>query len=302
MNILTDQQQKALSRDCNLSVTAGAGTGKTLLLVERYLDILMNEPVDVKDILAITFTKKAAAEMKDRVVRHIEEKITSKPPKKQYNKLLYARDRMNSASISTIHAFCARLLREFPVEAGLDPDFRQLNDMQRQILLDEELEKEIESLDRDQSQWLSLFRLFGKDMLKKMLLTALDHSYEMIPVIESYTGKSVAEIYLSWRNSFLKTIKIAISDKQVTDINLCVKSILSAVPEDVRGDIKVINTIELLQYYNDSVGKNGSSFWKALCIRSDRFRCGRPQLRPDRRLWTRSRQTRPGRNYIFSTD
>ncbi len=271
MNILTDQQQKALSRDCNLSVTAGAGTGKTLLLVERYLDILMNEPVDVKDILAITFTKKAAAEMKDRVVRHIEEKITSKPPKKQYNKLIYARDRMNSASISTIHAFCARLLREFPVEAGLDPDFRQLNDMQRQLLLDEELEKEIESLDRDQSQWLSLFRLFGKDMLKKMLLTALEHSYEMTPVVESYTGKSVAEIYLSWMNSFLKTIKIAISDKQVTDINLCVASILSAGPEDVQGDIKAINTIELLQYYNDSVGKNGSSFWKALFNLADHF-------------------------------
>ena len=170
MNILTDQQQKALSRNCNLSVTAGAGTGKTLLLVERYLDILINEPVDVKDILAITFTKKAAAEMKDRVVRHIEEKISSKPPEKQYNKLIYARDRMNSASISTIHAFCARLLREFPVEAGLDPDFRQLNDMQRQLLLDEELAKEIESLDKDQSQWLPLFRLFGNRVLVSLSL------------------------------------------------------------------------------------------------------------------------------------
>jgi len=271
MNILTDQQQKALSRDCNLSVTAGAGTGKTLLLVERYIDILINEPVDVKDILAITFTKKAAAEMKDRVVRHIEEKITSKPPKNQYNKLVHARDRMNSASISTIHAFCARLLREFPVEAGLDPDFRQLNDMQRQLLLDEELEKEIESLDKDQSQWLPLFRLFGKEMLKKMLRTALEHSYEMIPVIESYAGKSVDEIYLSWMNSFLKTMKISITDKQVTDINICVKSILNAVPVDVQADIKIINTLELLQYYNEVVGKDDSAFWEALFNLADYF-------------------------------
>ena len=139
MSQLTAQQQQALSRDNNLSVTAGAGTGKTLLLVERYLDILINEPVDVKEILAITFTKKAAAEMKERVVKRIEEKLDSDLSESANQKLIHARDRMSSASISTIHAFCSRLLREYPVEAGLDPDFRQLNDMQRQLLLDEEL-------------------------------------------------------------------------------------------------------------------------------------------------------------------
>ena len=90
MSQLTAQQQQALSRDNNLSVTAGAGTGKTLLLVERYLDILINEPVDVKEILAITFTKKAAAEMKERVVKRIEEMLGSDLSESANQKLIHA--------------------------------------------------------------------------------------------------------------------------------------------------------------------------------------------------------------------
>jgi len=268
---LTAQQQQALSRDNNLSVTAGAGTGKTLLLVERYLDILINEPVDVKEILAITFTKKAAAEMKERVVKRIEEMLDSDLSESANLKLIHARDRMSSSSISTIHAFCSRLLREYPVEAGLDPDFRQLNDMQRQLLLEEELEKQFKLLDREPDQWISLFRMFGKETLKLMLRTALVHSYDMTSVLELYSGKSINEIYGIWSESFLGNVKQNISDEQLAAIVLRVRNILNNLPAANQDDIKVLNTIDWLEKYSNSVDTDGLESWRALFELADQF-------------------------------
>jgi ATP-dependent helicase/nuclease subunit A len=268
---LTSQQQQALSRDNNLSVTAGAGTGKTLLLVERYLDILINEPVDVKEILAITFTKKAAGEMKERVTKRIEEKLESELSDKANQKLIHARDRMNSASISTIHAFCSRLLREYPVEAGLDPDFRQLNDMQRQLLLDEELEKQFELLDREPDQWISLFRMFGKETLRHMLRTALVHNYDMTSVLKLYNEKSIDEIYRLWSDSFLAKVKQNISDEKLAKIVLCVRNILNNLPAANQDDIKVLNTIDWLEKYSNSIDTDGLESWRVLFELADHF-------------------------------
>ncbi len=277
MSSLTEQQQSALARDRNISVTAGAGTGKTRLLVERYLEILINEAVDVKGILAITFTKKAAAEMKDRVVQGIDDKLHSELSGDKRKKLREIRDRMNSAAISTIHAFCARLLREYPVEAGLDPDFRQINDMQRQLLLDDVLEKEIESLDQDPAHWISLFRLFGKDTVKNMLQTALEHDYELISIVDTYEKQPVDEIYQTWLDSFLKFINDAIPPDRIANINLIVENILKVIPTDVRDDQKAINTLSQLNQYKQVVNDASPAFWQALFGLADYFTTGSNQ-------------------------
>ena len=69
---LTERQKSALNWNYDLAVTAGAGTGKTLILIERYVDILINQDIDIRQLLAITFTNKAAAEMLNRVSQKIE--------------------------------------------------------------------------------------------------------------------------------------------------------------------------------------------------------------------------------------
>ncbi len=104
----------------NVVLEASAGTGKTRVLVERYLNLL-RAGVEPANILAITFTNKAAAEMHERIVRRLrEDAALSADGRKRW---LDFRDRLGEIAISTIDAFCLSLLREFPLEADLDPGF-----------------------------------------------------------------------------------------------------------------------------------------------------------------------------------
>lgn len=114
----TPVQETAITCPGSLCVTAGAGTGKTYVLVNRYLDLLEregDERADVKEILALTFTEKAAAEMKDRVRQALAAAEGENAAR--------FRDDLMWAGISTIHSFCTRILREYALEAGLEPGF-----------------------------------------------------------------------------------------------------------------------------------------------------------------------------------
>jgi ATP-dependent helicase/nuclease subunit A len=112
-----------------VTVSAGAGSGKTTVLVERFIDLVENDAVSPLEILAITFTEKAAAEMKERIVRRFEERGDTA------NRRL-----AEAAYISTIHGFCSRILREHPLVAKLDPSFRVMDEVTRNVFLDEYLE------------------------------------------------------------------------------------------------------------------------------------------------------------------
>ena len=135
----TKAQQEAIETlDRNVSVSAGAGSGKTRVLVERFVNILRQslrqggKQVSAADILAITFTRKAAGEMKERVRRRLAEL--------EQEDALHASfwqqqlELLEQARINTIHGFCNSLLKENPVEAGLDPAFQ----VAEEVEMDEE--------------------------------------------------------------------------------------------------------------------------------------------------------------------
>jgi ATP-dependent helicase/nuclease subunit A len=116
----TDAQRRAMEtvgRD--LCVTAGAGSGKTFTLVGRTLHLLVSGEATVGQILAITFTEKAAAEMKERIAEALEREGLHRE-----------RRELEGAAISTIHAFCARLLREHAIHARVDPRFSVLEQVE----------------------------------------------------------------------------------------------------------------------------------------------------------------------------
>lgn len=137
MNLTDTQKKAATTTDRNVIVSAGAGTGKTSVLVERFLHLVTEGKTPVTEILALTYTEKAANEMKKRIMDRLDKLGHER-----------ARRELESAYISTIHAFAARLLREHPFEAGVDPDFRVIeseeSDLLKELALDEVLEKQCE--------------------------------------------------------------------------------------------------------------------------------------------------------------
>jgi len=135
-----EQAAAAHTLDCHLSVTAGPGSGKTFVLVERYLEILRTKKVSADNIVAITFTNRAANEMRQRVRQKIDALLRSTSGNERQTWLRHKRA-LEGAVITTIHGFCSRLLHEFPVEANIDPQFMLLDEHQAAMLLEAVVEE-----------------------------------------------------------------------------------------------------------------------------------------------------------------
>lgn len=112
------------SLDESLIVEASAGTGKTTALVGRIVAVLAERKTTIDRIAAVTFTNKAAGELKLKLRAELDQERLRKPA------LEDALQRLEEASIGTIHSFCAQILRERPVEARVDPDFQELTDQE----------------------------------------------------------------------------------------------------------------------------------------------------------------------------
>jgi ATP-dependent helicase/nuclease subunit A len=122
----------------NVVLEASAGTGKTRVLVDRYINLL-KAGVDPRNILAMTFTRKAAAEMRERIVRQLREAgDRGEIDTARWREL---RERLGEVAISTIDAFCLSLLREFPLEADLDPGFAMADETEVLRFIDEALDR-----------------------------------------------------------------------------------------------------------------------------------------------------------------
>ncbi len=133
-----DREAIETSLDETLIVEAAAGTGKTTELVRRIIRIIETGRADVAGIVAVTFTEKAAGELKLRLREALEEARRNAAASSSERSLLdHALGRLEEAQISTIHGFCADLLRERPVEACVDPLFTVLTEGQGQRLYDE---------------------------------------------------------------------------------------------------------------------------------------------------------------------
>ena len=117
-------------------VEAGAGTGKTSVLVERYVAGVLDDERgagDVRRVAAITFTEKAAGELRQRIRERFEQLAAAPGQALETQVVARALDQLDEAPITTIHSFAARLLREFPVQAGVDPAFEQLDGLASEL-------------------------------------------------------------------------------------------------------------------------------------------------------------------------
>ena len=154
------EQRDAIEARGEVFVSAGAGTGKTAVLVERFARAVCDDGLDVDSILVITYTRKAAGELRSRI-----------------REALIARGRpdaareLDGAWISTIHGFCHRLLRAYPFAAGLDPRFRELDDPQAAVLRGEAFDDALaEFCAGGEPERLRLLVAYGGARLRGMLI------------------------------------------------------------------------------------------------------------------------------------
>jgi ATP-dependent helicase/nuclease subunit A len=127
---LTDQQRLAIgTRDVSVVLSSGAGCGKTYVLTERYLSHLRNDRAEVGQIVAITFTDRAARQMRRKIRDAVTAHLKNARDDDEANVWARHLRGLENAPISTIHAFCGTLLRQYAIEASLDPRFTVLEEV-----------------------------------------------------------------------------------------------------------------------------------------------------------------------------
>ena len=219
------RHQAVSEHDRNLIVTAGAGTGKTTLLVDRVLHLLLGRGCSIREVIALTFTEKAANEMKVRVREKLEEIIKALTQKGKVPEALtdkidqikdchnvtaeqighYARqslDYIDQAMIGTIHSFAAHLLRLYPIESGVDPGFKVDEGQYFKDLFDQEwsnwLGKELVIGTPNEKKWLTVLEQVGLNSLEKLARALADFTLSLEELRKSLTQTDYSRQLKQW--------------------------------------------------------------------------------------------------------
>ncbi|HYM20575.1 MAG TPA: UvrD-helicase domain-containing protein [Candidatus Kapabacteria bacterium] len=221
---LTPAQKEAIEAESHCILIANAGSGKTFTVVQRYIYIIEHNPdISAANIAAITFTENAANELKEKITEGLYERL------KELNDLPETTDRANriwkalqeidSSYISTIHGFCSRLLRAYPIEAGIDPSFVILQGIERSLLIDEcinsalirELKRVYEQPDSDSTGLRKTFNYYGRQALRNKIRTLFKNSFRTKQALNEVWSKSdtalfgeASEVYEQHVNNILQ--------------------------------------------------------------------------------------------------
>jgi ATP-dependent helicase/nuclease subunit A len=224
-NILTPHQAAALNYKNHISLTANAGSGKTFVLSRRYLEIALNENIPLRNIAAITFTDKAAGELYRKIAAEIEKRLSDNPDESLRKKLGSIRRQLVSSNISTIHSFCIDILREYPVEASLDANFRAIDESLSNELVELSVEETIKSAfdnSEDSEDLKYLIRVFAsKRIFAEELFSLIKNRKNVFDIAQTIYTKSEKEIAEYFYQNFSELVhKIYISRKDYLHKNL----------------------------------------------------------------------------------
>jgi ATP-dependent helicase/nuclease subunit A len=189
------QRQAASEREKDVIVTAGAGSGKTRTLVARYVSLLA-EGFEPRRVVAVTFTEKAAREMRSRV-RDALSRLTQEAQSEDERQLwITLGTRMDAARIGTIHSLCAEILRSHPAEASIDPRFDVLDEGMTAALRTQIVEDTLNEFAQD-PDFLPLFVMLETSELINLMQFLIEHQLETIESLaESINSQEVLKGYL----------------------------------------------------------------------------------------------------------
>ncbi|MFD1067883.1 helicase-exonuclease AddAB subunit AddA [Oceanobacillus locisalsi] len=167
----TEEQERAIYESgSDMLVAAAAGSGKTAVLVERIIQKLLTEedPMNIDELLVVTFTNAAAQEMRTRVGSALEKALAEKPGSLHLKKQLSLLQR---ASISTLHSFCLDIVRKNAYMVDLDPSFRIADDIEMDMIkrevLDDLLENWYDDANPEQEKFFEVVNRFSNDRSDK---------------------------------------------------------------------------------------------------------------------------------------
>ncbi|WP_091542192.1 helicase-exonuclease AddAB subunit AddA [Alkaliphilus peptidifermentans] len=213
----TKEQEAAIkSRGSNLLVSAAAGSGKTAVLVERILRLIIDDEVNIDELLIVTFTNAAAGEMRERIAQAVIKELENKSPKEEH--LRRQLTLLNKATIATLHAFCIEVVRKHFHFIDVDPSFRIGDTTETLILKQEAIEELLEDeYGKEKEEFFGLVEAFGGRREDLELQTLIIKIYDFIqsqpyPLIWLYDKVKCFSMSLSeFEDSlWIKTIKQSI--------------------------------------------------------------------------------------------
>ncbi|NLN97449.1 MAG: helicase-exonuclease AddAB subunit AddA [Eubacteriaceae bacterium] len=182
----TDEQLEAIEVDrCNVLVSAAAGSGKTALLIERLVRLILDKKADVDELLVLTFTRAAAGEVKERLRKALQQALIHGEDSAYLQKQMAL---LPSASISTIHAFCSRIVRTYFQEAEVDPAFTIGNEAALSILYEESMEAVfeehyLEAQEKDSTAFTRLVDRYSGNRDDRGLVVEVDRLYRFLSTV-----------------------------------------------------------------------------------------------------------------------
>ena len=202
----TREQNLAINeKDSNILVAAAAGSGKTAVLVERIINKVINEKIDIDKILVVTFTNAAASEMRERILDAIYKRLEDEPENAHLQRQI---NLLNKASISTIHAFCLDVIRNNFFEIDTSANFRVGDTTEIELIKQEILEDLFEEKYEEESEFLNLIEMYtnyrSDDKLKEMVLDIYKF-IQSTPFPEKWLKNAVEKFNYSTDVDFAKT-------------------------------------------------------------------------------------------------
>ena len=179
MNKFNQGQQRAIDSKGNLLVSASAGTGKTTVMIQRIYQMIARGEADVSQLLVVTFTNLAAAEMKQRLAAKLSENA-------QDPVIADKLERLDSASISTIHSFCSDMLRNYFYVVDIDPAFSVLDDISVTALKKEAIDKVLADYGNDDIVFNRLYGIFASKRREDKFRQAVYSLYEFACTQEDF--------------------------------------------------------------------------------------------------------------------
>ncbi len=201
MSKWTEDQARAIdSRGSNLLVAAAAGSGKTAVLVQRVINLIIKDHIDIDRLLIVTFTQAAAAEMRERINTAIFKELQEGQQEGQAH-LRRQLNLLNQASISTIHSFCREVVKKYFFLLDVDPNFRVADESESVLIKMDVMEELIEAeYEQGTTEFIELVEMFGSSKSDAGLLDLIKKCYEFIqsqPDPENWLQDSAAHFAMT---------------------------------------------------------------------------------------------------------